>query len=116
LLTKALPEHSLFGTLDGVKEKPRERLLCSEPAENQKEKMGKMDTSSVCDAYLPAEAAAEFCVVKRSNNSKCDCCVCEPLSELLVLAEESGASAEPDLVARIPLNFRRGANCLLQAP
>ncbi len=39
-----------------------------------------------------------------------------PLSELLVLAEESGASAEPDLVARIPRNFRRGANCLLQAP
>jgi len=65
---------------------------------------------------LPAEAVAEFCVVKRSNNSKCDCCVCEPLSELLVLAEESGASAEPDLVARIPRNFRRDANCLLQAP
>jgi hypothetical protein len=81
-LTKTLPEHSLFGTLDGsfdgVKAKTRERLLCSEPAENQKEKMGKMDTSSVCDAYLPAEAVAEFCVVKRSNNSKCDCCVCEP--------------------------------------
>ncbi len=33
-----------------------------------------------------------------------------------MLAEESGASAEPDLVARIPRNFSRDANCLLQAP